>query len=455
MACVRAVLWAGVLVTACGDNTVDVDGAHSGSRLKIRWFELDDGVRQSEAHPGTIVRDGQVVNAEVFYDEQLDVTCAPELWADGVIRCTPIASDDQIFGDAACTLRVSRMSETLAFGADREWRCNRLETSRVYPVVGRMLVDAVYVRGADGACNSYGSGFSEVAVLGDPVSPTQYAVIDTTTSHDEERVQVRYHESSDGMRLPIGLADELLGPALLSDGYAIPEIQGGNWYWTDETCSGETVVRVEAGCSAPPSAYTWPDDQGRYSRVAELTSVSTVYQNGPGGCTAQPTEDADYYRIVDERLPLADMVTTPDDSGSRVQVVGASTGARLARTGLLFDTEFGDCELYEVSDGEYRCGPVANGAYLHRGLFSDAACQVSIELASRGYLPNGYRPSTLVLDDHGGADNSEVRVVTDRYQGPIYTLEQDGCRPLEGFAMWRVGRVVDWSELVRADLVSD
>ncbi len=451
-------LWLWLLLAACGDNIVDVDGARSGSRLKLRWFEPEDGVRQWEATPGTTIRDGHLANTEVFYDEQLHLMCSAELWADGTTRCTPPLelTDLKLFGDPGCTFQISQHPDQFGFLGELDYQCGQLRIARAYPVTRTMKFGTIYRHDLDGACRPAASEDRELGVLGDPVSPSTFATIVTSTSHDDERVQIRYHESDDGMRLPIGLQDELLGPAVLRQMYAIPDRPAQEWFWTDADCSGESVVRVEAGCPAPVSAYWWPDEVGRYSRVAERVTPSTVYREGPTGCTAEPHEDSDYYRIIEERLPLADMVTVPDeDPDRRIRVVAASTGTRRARTGVLLDTRFGDCAFYKFPDGAFRCAPLSEGAFHHSGMFSDAACQVPIDVASTGFLYRGYQPSTLLLDELASSSGVEIRDISERYRGPIYNL-QEQCMPFDFGSDWRrVGRVVDWSELVRAELVTE
>src|SRR5690349_20382077 len=77
---------------ATADGGVDPnEGARSGSRLKLTWFELSDGTRQWNG----------------FYDAERKENCSPSAtWTDGHAYCTPDDHGDIVYADASCSQKL-------------------------------------------------------------------------------------------------------------------------------------------------------------------------------------------------------------------------------------------------------------------------------------------------------------------------------------------------------------
>src|SRR5689334_974050 len=80
-------------LAGCGDNGLDRGAAHSGSRLKLGWYEYSDGTRQR-------VRDW-------YFDRERGERCTPARWSDGSRYCTP-ASDPAVYVDLGCQTALGR-----------------------------------------------------------------------------------------------------------------------------------------------------------------------------------------------------------------------------------------------------------------------------------------------------------------------------------------------------------
>src|SRR5258708_4036422 len=74
------------------------EGAISGTRLKLVWYQTADGVKT------------WIVNSAgpTFFDAQRAEDCRARLWADGATYCTP-APLQAVYTDAGCTTAVGQM----------------------------------------------------------------------------------------------------------------------------------------------------------------------------------------------------------------------------------------------------------------------------------------------------------------------------------------------------------
>jgi hypothetical protein len=445
-----------IAAVACGDNGSELDeGTRDGTRIKVRWYEFTDGTRQWEPYQGFVYGGLAEVNSEVFYDAELDTTCTPELWLDGVTRCMPRVerSPQKLYTDATCSQRVTERPDLYELVADYDPKCGVERLWHVYPVTRTMPApSALYYRESSGRCAAAAINATKYGVLGDEMPPERFATMTTTVSEDADRIHVRYRESDDGMRVPIGLHDSLLGPALLDQMYAIPQA-GYAGYFAGNTCT-ERVLRVEPGCAPPVSAY-W----GQYSKVGERVAVEqTFYGSGPSDCIATPPmPPSDYYRVSDDWVPLADMVTTIDTvPDRRIQLIHSSIGERPVRLHQLFDTELGlECTPYEFPDKVHRCAPSRDAVWLESSLFADAACQTRLDLAR---VLTSARGRAFLFDDltaFGG--KLSIREVGERYREPIYFLGgQDACEPYIGdLEVFRLGPEVSWDTFASATRTPD
>src|SRR3954466_9466481 len=104
----RCALWALLVLAACSPSVTAQsdapptqadappgpdpnDGARSGTRLKLTWFELGDGTRQWDG----------------FYDAQRKENCyIYQDWTDGKSYCAPDYDGSIEYSNAGCTTKV-------------------------------------------------------------------------------------------------------------------------------------------------------------------------------------------------------------------------------------------------------------------------------------------------------------------------------------------------------------
>ena len=448
--------WWLVLLLGCGDNLAgDVDGARSGSRLVIGWYEFADGARHWRPYEGSEFRETRTASSEVYYDRVLDLPCTAEPWLDGVTRCTPAVEINQqkVFIDPQCSQRVTQYPDMFELVSDYDPKCGLDRLWHVYGITHKIAPVPLYSIAGDGRCYPSSTGVQrELGVLGPELAPETFVALDTTTSDDaDQRIQVRYHESGDGMRLPVGLHDTLLGPARLERDVAMPTWLGGvSPYATDPSCE-RPLVPVQPGCAPPVSVYYG----GSYHRVGARVSTALLYEQLGETCVQAMPAPGDYYEIDVQPYPLADMVTAPEIvEGQRIAILRAFTGAREVRARELYDTQLGtQCTMREFPDGVPRCAPSVQGADLRTNAFSDPQCQTAIDLVQDYRI--ALEPPRYVMRDNSLFDGT-IRIVEvgERHLDAAYS-DNFGCEPIQFSRLYKVQRDLDWSELASATIVTE
>ena len=85
------------LALGCGDNLPDPGTPHSGSRLRLGWWNYPDGTQQLETN--------------WYYDAALRVRCVPSDWSDGKRYCAPLTAD-AVYTSDSCTAALGRIPES-------------------------------------------------------------------------------------------------------------------------------------------------------------------------------------------------------------------------------------------------------------------------------------------------------------------------------------------------------
>jgi hypothetical protein len=459
------VAWVWLLAIGCGDNIPDADdGARSGSRLRLRWFDIE-GTRQWQAEAGTRIMAGRLVETETYYDRDRDETCIPQPWLDGTTRCTPdvelIASKRYL--DAQCTIRVTERPQDYRYVGDYDDKCGLRRRWRVYPVIRTMPRNDLYYVAADGRCWGVPSTASEVGVLGDELAAGAFAEMTLARRPDGERVAVRYREAGDGLRLPLGLDDAVLGASVLVHTDSGERVMPPGWnttnpltlFYADAACAGRAYVRVDPGCPAPKSAL---EPGPIFYAIGARSAETPLFTTSAGVCKQllNPIE-SDFYEVL-TAAPIVPVGMSVDTTAEqrRVELQHARARGVSLRLRALFDTQLGtECVPQLFPDDVYRCMP-ASGITAD-GFFEDAACQQGLRLVQ---IPAQRRPARHVVVDRelfGGT--LTIYEAVDPYVGPLFArggfmghecLAVDVVEPLH-----RRGRVVEWSELATATLVTD
>jgi len=453
-----------LVLVGCGDDLPTRD-AHSGTRLRLSWFDFD-GTRQWEEQEGRHFIDGRFVNTETYFDSTRNEPCAPEPWLDGITRCTPDVEliDTKRYADSACTMRVTENPQLFKYVGDYDDKCSVRRVWHVLPVVATVPHTELFYRAADGKCWPAPSSSAYIGVLGGELPYDTFATIDTAHGPSGDRIQMRYRESDDGMVLPIGLYDGKLGRAdvtYFGDYIALPPVvasgQPDTLFYADAACT-RGYVRVESGCGAPANAT---GDFPTYYAIGSRAPTPPTYARSFGMCMPLAnTPDGEFYEVLTQ-APLQPVIVSHSVASvgtQRVQLQFASTsGGVTLRLRELYDTLLAtDCVPRKFPDDVYRCAPDQAAAELVPGAYSDPSCQTPIEIAQ---ITPGHAPPRLVLQDRvllgGGLKIFELGAP---FTDVVYSFGGSGgttCGPFVIDDVYRVGRQVEWSELATATLEAD
>lgn len=366
--------WLCLAIAGCGDNLPPQDHAQSGSRLKLSWYELDDGTR-TWANGASFY--------ESYYDSELGVDCSPTTWADGTTYCTPTLSWIG-YADAACTQRIGR-DLGMTFAAELTWSCDSWHPARLFELGATKTLPRYYIRNSLGECFE-GGGPGEVVEIGRPLSPNMLVEM-STRRIGNERIGIEMRTADDGLTMPIAPYDNKLATQChvssfdnVSDVTCVPEqlvIIAADEFG-DPTCR-DPVTTSATGCSAPTVAVSFADGScPQYYRVGNELGM-TLYA-GPS-CSRRMTPAQTSVRSIGDRVELAAMTRTPEAiPDRRVQLIYfEADGMRFRDPQGLYDSVLrSECVMVDRPDGSAVCVP-AGYSYV-RTFFADAACTSSFEL---------------------------------------------------------------------------
>ena len=438
-------------LVACGDNLPDPTLPHSGSRLKLAWYEYDGGARELETG--------------WYFDHALGERCSPTPWSDGHRYCAP-AADEAVYINDTCTRALGRTlvgltpapffatSYKLA-GASLPVRSKlfRRGMATLPPV-------AVWQKGANGCIPvEQGDDFEyfelgvEVPVAdlvrlrrGDPRGTGELAIIDEI--------------GDDDLRVPVALYDRVTEAECTTAN--LPNVVSApctpisttmTAYFLDPECTN-LVVAVPSGTT--PSIASLHDVQTscstyhRTGRELVLQPMQPMFEKSGTTCalTARPSG----YRFFElgERVYVPELGRVRESGTQRIRPIARVSGTLEVPDPLMYDAEL-DTEC--LHDGELQCVPRTLGRAVPAAAsahFADPQCEVPVGLA---FVPRGAcdPPQRFASD---GADYYELR---EPYTKPIYVPSTgDTC---SGFAppapdvAYLIGARMDRSAFARAQLV--
>lgn len=466
-------------------------GAQSGSRLKLRWHEYEDGTRVwLPVWPGTTY--------QPYFDAQLNENCAAATWADGNVYCTPEVLTAYDYSDPQCTIPIvsgsgSGCTPPPGYGATREpASCYDLfqgPISRVYRLSKLAVPYRRYQRSSNGTCTDMGLANTEAYGGVTEVRSTDLVRITETDSIGSGDFGVRYLQSMDGFRVPWMLHDNTRDfDCDLQSGHGevsatcLPRMERPSpirVLYGDQQCS-QPLVQSSADCAVPDFGYLstttncW-NNSATYYKVGSTVAPDSVYGYDPSACElqAQSPTQVSYstsplspgtvarapQMIADHRIHVVQVTTAqvsyPDDSA-----VSAS----------LYDSMLGtECQTMLASDGSLRCVPKTIAQPSVNSLFADASCLTSIDLHSvRVWDPTC--DTTPPVDRFAvkwvvasfcapgvPVYGMEVYEVGGRYTGPVYQRQGTTCAALDTTRVefFRVGPVIPSSSFAPATLQTD
>lgn len=420
-----------IVLAGCGDaGTVVVQiEAVSGERIKLEKFLYADGTRE--------------VDASGFFDTRLHTRCTARTWADGIVRCVPVAGD-AIFTDATCTTAVgvaAHLSGGPANPVDANWVTHFIGydvvdgitlPARLYSAGAQTDPVAQYFARQDGMC---------VGPLSAPVDTTFYSLaneIDPTampvfeqTELGTGRLALRMLGTIDGMRVPFELYDRELDmpctPMLRTDGVRCEPYDAFEPTWfLDSLCSTPVVV-VEADEPLPPLTR-FADNIGCASYAPTAAEVTApLYRRFGSACIRTSTSGGQRAFTLGDPVVLPALAhTIEDDHDRRLAHVTLQDGEdrelRFPGTRLYDRAIRGECRR-EVTGDSARCIPAVTrfATTAYRGNCS-VPVQV-VELPARTCVPIEF--ATTIVD----GSTPTLHAIGNRVDELLSWPSEEGCVP--------------------------
>ena len=418
-----------------GDAGIDPnEGAHSGTRLKLTWFDFTDGTRQWDG----------------FYDAQRKESCYPySAWPDGKTYCTPDHNASVVYTDASCSQKIGQVYRDPSCVQQPppyllEWHyaaCNS-GPAHLYLRGAAATAASYYTRNYDGTCAGPYSGASyDFYALGGEITPQMLVEVTTATGTEAGRLATTFYASADGMRLPTRLHDTQLGtdcyPETFADGATTGEcIPTTAWYasdFHDASCTQPTVGLASA-CAAPSYIEYAPKNAcpGDLPHLASSTGAiasSPLFYLSGQTCTAETAGTGVTYYGAGADVPTPTVNRTVDALAShRIQLVHYTTPEGLRfRDYTVYDAQKGtDCYPTALPDGTTVCLPF--GGFVQT-FYRDAQCMQPIDLIEVSVGPQGCNAPPVpkyarkyITPQAGSCDyNIELHQVQAPYAGTVYT----------------------------------
>jgi hypothetical protein len=408
------------------------DGARSGTRLKLTWFDFSDGTRQWDG----------------FYDAQRKETCyIYQDWIDGKTYCAPDYSGSIVYTNAACTTKVAEVyvgstcpQPLEPYALEWEYTPCDSKPARLYVLGAKQTVASYYYKGSDGTCSGpYATTTSyDYYALGGEVAKTELVEVMRGSPMGQGRLGVRFHQSPDGMRLQASVHDALLGTDCYPQTYAVGATTGScapdaryAGYDQDAACTQHKLA-IHRQCEVPKYAVYFPPngcpaDPPQYYALGALTTASPLYYHDGTSCVATTPSTANNYYSMGTQLTVAPVDRTLSQTASRLQHIRfTNADGLLYRSYYLYDSQKqADCYPTKLPDGTIRC--VVSGGFT-RQLYTNSACTTAIDLVEVDSGPASCGAPTLpkfarkFVNPQPGtcAYGTQVFNVGAPYTGPVY-----------------------------------
>jgi hypothetical protein len=406
----------------CGDNLAggdDLITAVGGTRLALQKYRYDDGT--------------ELAATGEFYDTALHVRCTPQGWADGAVRCVPVAEDAE-YTDPGCTMAIG-ISRTI----DNPTHFVGHDASTAGRVVNRVFRAGAQVAPITQTWVVVGGGCVGPTAI--PQVPTNFFKLDDEVEpsalvefHAGEvdrggRLALQLRETDDGARVPFALRDRELGACTAvhrGDGSVVcePSNAAPAIYFSDPACSQPVMATVAA---EPPAIARRIEPTGcaSYHRVGrEIASATGIYRLDGNSCAPVGTNELGRVFELAGPLELAalDRAPEPAPAGTgdrRLQrVVLDGGGLRFLDDRLLDTANQTECRPRNLR-GAIRCVPSSVAV---APLFM-VGCTVVLpiaELPARACEPPRYATTSRPF---------QIQRIGDTVATPAFQLDAGACKP--------------------------
>jgi len=453
--------WVCWLLAACGDNLVDEPAdQHSGSRLKLYWYDYD-GAREVASRAG-FYQDGSG-RANRFYDLERAEDCTTIEWLDGTIRCTPgigptepfdvLTYATTVYADAGCAQLIGRGAPQADYFLHGEWKANRFYPSLVIHR-GRAIPGPAggYYERRDGECVGPVENDEPTYELASSISGSELVEVERRELAATTRIGHLADLSDDGMLLRDAFHDHELD----TDCYLLT-VHGLSTVCAPDAAACIDDLFLDADCTRPGAssaedvrfAYSETSNCVSYFRRGDLVTTP-VYHQVAGACVETTPPAGETVFEIGPPVTLAEVDLVPAPSLNRLtdlHAQGSSDDPAVA----LFDTDAtticGYDDFFHRPDG--RCLPAPWGA---DDAYGDPNCVQPIQISQvpAGTCDNDARYATSDFERY-----HEIIGVIDS----AFTHSETGrCIPLvptPGYAVHALGRTVLRSEFVRGVPVVD
>jgi hypothetical protein len=369
------------VLVACGGTAEPPieDSAQDGTRLHLRWWELD-GAR--------VVNDDDP-NGPFFRDTLLDTDCRIVNWNTGRSSCAPVnlgsGYADIMYADAGCTQPLAPIRPGACITPAYAIEYDDVGATQIVSILGPSTATQYYdLTNGDciGPLQIAGTPY-EFHETGAPIVDADLVAVAGGSARGTGRIQRVYLESDDGFRFPFALWDTELEETCRV--YAVGDelrctipvnVWGRAFYFADATC---TTTPLFDGTHA---------QQRYWASQASLTADTTYYEVGEevvpdplyGGydeasCAVRDPMGQRFYAA--HVIEMARLTRAPASGPGRiVPNVLSGEGSRLADG--LHDTLLDvDCTIRGMADGTFRCLPGVGGL---RTFYADNTCTTTVEV---------------------------------------------------------------------------
>lgn len=449
------------------------DGAHSGARLKLTWYQFTDGTKQFSG----------------MYDAQNKEPCSPYYgkWTDGKTYCVPQAGGELVYTNSTCT------SPALHYYVPSVCPQPLAKYYLEYGTVGCTSVPAhLYLRGtqvqaatyyyknSNGTCSTaYTSqSYDQFYNIGTQLPNSDMVELTLGAPEGTGRVGVRYYESSDGMKFPWEMHDSMLDADCAAEymndvssvARCVPTDARYAYYAHDAACT-QTELSLASTCTAPAYAYTYPaaycpDDYETYYTLGAQQPSSPLYFPSGGSClSTTAASGTSYYAVAGQITPAPLTYAADTGTAHRVQLIHYTTpeGTRFRDPYKLYDQQMGTaCYPTTLPDGTIRC--VATGNYIDT-YYTTSACTTTVDVVeiykgaatcAAPIVPK-YALKDIAPDPGTCTYGTEVHPITTPHTATVYTGSPGSCSvytPYEG-VLYNVGAAVPLTDFVAAAQTMD